>query len=159
MSDGEQKPEGALAKRTPGKLDLEHSSRDMRMARRALRNGWLPKERISAVLERAADVAINSEDDRAAVTAQKLVVESELKRVELLIKAAEIEKKSEAPQPPTNQPIINISIANVLDEARRDPAYVQFERQRAIEDGLVAGAYGHDGEQRTLEVSSAPRTD
>lgn len=94
---------GALPERTPDKLDLEHSKRDIGLVRKHARRGVLRGDRLARVITRLEDVAQNGLEERLRVAADKALAAIHLASLKILADVAKQPDKQTASV--TNQQI------------------------------------------------------
>lgn len=121
--------EGALP---PSFADDHHSRADSRLIARAIRARWeVDPKYAQPLLNRQVRIALG-EDDRNAIAAFRAILESQ--KVELAI------QEHENPTTQKHEHTHQVAVAVVRQELLNDPDYLEFQRQRAIEQDVQSSA-------------------
>jgi hypothetical protein len=79
---------GGLAERDPSKLDLEHSKADIALVRGLAKRGLLSPEQMAAMVLRLENVAINGEEERIRVAADKALASLTVQLMRIVVDSA-----------------------------------------------------------------------
>jgi hypothetical protein len=71
MVAASEQPKGALTERTPDKLDLENSRRDIVMVTGLARSGLLTPEKMAELAERLEKISVSGKDERIRLRANE----------------------------------------------------------------------------------------
>ncbi len=132
---------------------------DLVLIRRAVREGWLPPDRLLELRDRMMDVSRNGKTPTLRLGAAKVAVQIEKLCLDGFVHVHNVEMKvldKEIPDKHDHTHHVD-ELRKALAEGREDERYVQLERERALKNGSQPGVNGHNGHAGPMGNGAAPR--